>query len=128
MRSIQGFFLFFLFCLQLQASDTVYYKTPDSPGQIRLQITVSDAEDPQMGIIEKVIFDGDEIPLQDPNPTRIRATMHTRVSPGKYELKWIIRKDPTEWPQTVDHEKTFTFTGEKQWIDILIEGNQLFIQ
>jgi hypothetical protein len=64
---------------QSSFSYTIPSDNPSQKGLAQVQITVSDPEDHNEGIISSVSFAGSDIPLQPPNPTRIRATAHTKT-------------------------------------------------
>lgn len=116
--------------LHKQVNKLVYnpYRAGPPSELINIQITIADQEDASKGRIESVTFNGKPIDLQPPNPTRLRATIYPQIPPGQYEIAWTVRKDYSAWPQTITHNKEISITTQDQWMEILIEGDQLNIR
>jgi hypothetical protein len=128
-RSI--FFLSLSFLGALFAQNTYLGPTspvPGNPKTVRVEVIVHDSPVPAGVQIEYVQFDGNSVPLKPRDVHGYRGTASFQVSPGKYKLRWKVRRDKTIWPRTMSHEEEVTVDPRDLWLQISIEGETASIR
>jgi hypothetical protein len=100
---------------------------PGNPYLVRIEILVKDS--PELGgvQIEKVTFNGEELPLKPRDIYGNRGSSSFQLPPGKYELRWTVQRDKKIWPRTITHEEIVTIDRRDQWIQVSIEGEKASI-
>src|SRR3989344_2524654 len=125
------FFLSLLAFGALTAQNTYLGPTspvPGSPKTVRVEGIVHDSPTPAGVQIESVQFDGASIPLTPRDVHGYRATASFQVFPGKYKLRWKVKRDKLVWPRTVSHEEEVTVDPRDLWLQISIEGETASIR
>ena len=97
-------------------------KVPGNPQLIRVQILVSDSPNPQGVQIVDAEFNQKSIPLKPRDIYGFRGQASFQTPPGKYTLKWTVRRDRVVWPRTISHEEEVTLDPRDLWIQITITG------
>lgn len=128
------FFQFFLtmFLSSLVAQNVNDYlgpsqKIPGNPQLIRIQVLVSDDPSPQGVQIVKAEFNQKNIPLKPRDIYGFRGQASFQTPPGKYKLKWTVRRDRFIWPRTLSHEEEVTLDPRDFWLQITITGEKASI-
>lgn len=99
-------------------------KVPGNPQLIRVQILINDDPSPQGVQIEKIEFNHKKITLKPRDIYGFRGQGSFQLPPGKYRLKWTVRRDRYAWPRTVTHEEEVELSPKDLWIQIVITGEQ----
>ncbi len=102
-------------------------KRPGAPHFARVQITVTDIDDETEMKIVYAEFDGAKIALRPSNPTGIRGKLHLQLFPGTYPIRWIVEKNDPR-PIRESFEELIEIAPNEEWVDILIEGDQIEIR
>lgn len=126
--------LFPFFCLLatlLVAQNVNEYLGPNErtpgPELVRIQILVNDDPSPQGVQIVSAQFHGQPIPLKPRDIYGFRGQASFQVRPGKYTLKWKVRRDRIIWPRVISHEEEVHIDPRDLWIQITITGDQASI-
>ncbi len=98
------------------------HKLPGNPQRIRVQILINDDPNPQGVQIESVEFNGQPITLKPRDIYGFRGQGSFQTAPGKYKLKWTVRRDRIVWPRTISHEEEVDLDPRDLWIQITITG------
>lgn len=124
----------FFFCLLatiLAAQNVNDYFGPNErtpgPEQVRVQILVNDDPSPQGVQIVSAQFHGQSIPLKPRDIYGFRGQTSFQVRPGKYTLKWKVRRDRIVWPRIISHEEEVLIDPRDLWIQITITGGHASI-
>lgn len=105
-----------------------YLGPANPPGErVRVQILVNDDPNPEGVQIEKAALDQHNIALKPRDIYGFRGQASMQLPPGRYKLKWTVRKDRLIWPRTVSHEEEVTIDPRDLWIQITITGNKASI-
>lgn len=101
---------------------------PNSSQLIRVEVLIQDS--PQLGgvRITQASFDGHSIPMKQPDIYGHRGVASFQVLPGKYELRWTVKRDAYIWPRTVNHEEIVNVSPRDLWIQVTIEGDSASIR
>jgi len=102
-------------------------KIPGNPQLIRIQVLVSDDPSPQGVQIVKAEFNQKNIPLKPRDIYGFRGQASFQTPPGKYKLKWTVRRDRFIWPRTLSHEEEVTLDPRDFWLQITITGEKASI-
>jgi hypothetical protein len=97
-------------------------KVPGNPQLIRVQVLVSDDPNPQGVQILEVKFNQQSVPLKPRDIYGFRGQASFQLPPGKYKLKWKVKRDQIDWPRTLPHEEEVTLDPKDLWIQITISG------
>ena len=136
--SILGTLLFFkqgplpLMATRLVAQNVNEYlgptqKSPKNTKLIRIQVLVNDDPSPQGVQIDHVEFNNQSIPLKPRDIYGFRGQASFQTLPGKYKLKWTVRRDKIAWPRTLTHEEEVILDPRDLWIQITIVGESATI-
>lgn len=98
-------------------------KIPGNPQLIRVQVLVNDDPSPQGVQILEAEFDQIDIPLKPRDVYGFRGQASFQKAPGKYMLRWRVKRDSFAWPRTVSHEEEVNLDPRDLWIQITITGN-----
>lgn len=127
MRAMSKFLLFAIVLLQ----NTYLGPTKPVPGNPRLvRVEVSVRDNPELGgvQIQSVAFNDQTIPLKPRDIHGNRGKGSFQVKPGKYKLKWTVRRDQVLWPRTTSLEEEVNIDPRDLWVQILIEGEKASIR
>lgn len=125
---IIAFFLFALYALTAQNANTYLGPDDKSPGAlIRIQVLINDDPNPAGVQIQNVTFDGTTIPLKPRDIYGYRGGGSFQKAPGKYKLKWTVKRDANAWPRTVTQEQEVNVDRRDMWVQITITGESAAI-
>jgi hypothetical protein len=103
-------------------------RKPSNAKLVRVQILVNDDPNPSGVQIQSAEFDSQKIPLKPRSDIYgFRGQASFQKKPGKYRLKWVVKRDTTAWPRTVSHEEEVTLDPRDLWIQITINGENASI-
>ncbi|PIS02758.1 MAG: hypothetical protein COT85_01630 [Chlamydiae bacterium CG10_big_fil_rev_8_21_14_0_10_42_34] len=102
-------------------------KIPGNPKLIRVQILINNDPSPQGVQIESVSFNNQNITLKPRDIYGFRGQASFQTPPGKYKLKWKVRRDKYIWPRTLSHEEEVILDPKDLWIQITIIGDNASI-
>lgn len=101
---------------------------PGNPQLVKVEILIKDSADLAGVQIQRVTFDGQEIPLKPRDIFGKRGGASFQVAPGQYTLRWTVNRDKIVWPRQVSHEELVNISGRDLWVQIIIEGNNASIR
>lgn len=122
----------FFFCLAIFAfgQNTNDYlgptqRKPANAKLIRVQILINDDPNPSGVQIQSAEFDQQKIPLKPRSDIYgFRGQASFQKQPGKYKLRWTVKRDESAWPRTVVHEEEVTLDPRDLWIQITVTGEK----
>lgn len=132
MTSTRLFFLFLILATPLLAQNTNDYMgprapIPGNPQLVRIQLMVHDDPNPQGVKIVSVRLHHHDMTLKPSDIYGFRGQTSYQVRPGKYTLRWVVRRDPHIWPRTITHEEEVDVSPKDFWIQINITGDKAAI-
>lgn len=98
------------------------------PEKVRVQLLINDAPSLSEGQIESVSFNGKTLTLKPRDVYGFRGQASFQMPPGRYLLKWTVRRDRWIWPRTVYHSEEITLSPNDLWVQIQITGSQFVFQ
>jgi hypothetical protein len=101
---------------------------PGNPQLVRVEVIVHDSPDPSGVQIESAEFNSTPIPLKPRDIHGYRGTASFQVPPGKYKLRWKVRRDKVVWPRSTSHEEEVNISPKDLWLQISIEGDTASIR
>lgn len=94
------------------------------PGQdkiIRVKIEINDDVEKPNETISYAEFDQYSIPLSPDNPSKLRADIFFKKTPGKYVMTWTIQSK-IESTQSTTYKKIIILNENDAWRNIAIDG------
>lgn len=113
------------------AQNTYFGPTHPTPNQellVKVQVLVKDSPNSSGPQIEKVIFNGQEIPLKSRDIFGKRGEASFQLMPGKYRFSWTTNQNKYVWPRNKTHQEEVLISPRDLWIQILIEGDSASIR
>lgn len=101
---------------------------PGNPQLVRVEVLVSDGQEPNGLQILSASFNGTSIPLKPRDVLGYRGGASFQVKPGKYTLRWRVNRDRFAWPRNSSHEEIVTIDPRDLWLQISIEGDRASIR
>lgn len=102
-------------------------RSPGNAKLIRVQVLVNDDPNPEGVQIVNAELDQKSITLKPRDIYGFRGQASFQLKPGKYKLRWTVRRDKFAWPRTVEHEEEVTLDPRDLWIQITINGENASI-
>lgn len=96
-------------------------------GLIRVQLLINDDPNPKGVQIVKVTFDHKNLILKPRDIYGFRGQSSFQMAPGRYTLKWTVRRDKSAWPRTSSYEEEVTIDPRDLWLQITIIGEKASI-
>jgi hypothetical protein len=94
------------------------------PEKVRVQILVHDDPHVSGEQIVQAEFNHQTISLKPRDIYGFRGQTSMQMPPGKYLLRWRVKRDAYVWPRTVYHTQEITLDPTDMWIQITITGNR----
>lgn len=101
---------------------------PNLQHYVKVKLEIRENTDPLGDKIVSVQLGGHNIPLRPADPTGNRGTTHLQLKPGKYVLKWKVKKQRYTWPRYSIYKEEIDISPKTLWIDILLDGERVFVR